>query len=75
MSSRMIERWLDTGRLGEQLDERTARILRDWENEGFCHYATTTDEKGHRQLMFRKAVAESASGCFAISLTSVDQSL
>lgn len=58
MPRRMIERWLDAGRPEEPLDERTARILRDWENEGFCHYATTTDENGRRQLRFRKPVLD-----------------
>ena len=58
MPNRMIERWLDTGNPGEPLDERTARILRDWEKEGFCHDATTTDENGHRQLRFCKPVSD-----------------
>jgi hypothetical protein len=70
MPCRMIERWLDTGSLGEPLDERTARILRDWEDEGFCHYATTTDENGHRHLRFRKPVPDPYQVTSQISFTS-----
>jgi hypothetical protein len=58
----LMEKWLDAGLPGESIDDRTARIIRDWEDEGFRHYVTTIDSWGHRQMQFRKYVPDRRDG-------------
>ena len=58
----LMEKWLDAGLYSEPIDDRTARIIRDWEEGGFRHYVTTIDSWGHRQMQFRKYVPDRRDG-------------
>lgn len=54
----VIEKWLDAGRADKPMDGRTARIIKEFERDGYSHSQTTLDPWGHRQMKFRKCVPD-----------------
>jgi len=59
----VVEKWLDAGRTDRPIDERTARIIEEFERDGH-QSQTTVDSRGHRQMRFSRYVPESAGSCY-----------
>ena len=53
----VLEKWLDAGRVDKLIDDRTERIIREFERDGY-HSRTTVDSRGHRQMRFSKCVPD-----------------
>jgi hypothetical protein len=53
----VVEKWLDAGRTDRPIDERTARIIEEFERDGY-QSQTTVDSRGHRQMRFSKYVPD-----------------
>jgi hypothetical protein len=53
----VVEKWLDAGRTDRPIDDRTGRIIKEFEREGY-HSQTTVDSRGHRQMRFSKCVPD-----------------
>jgi hypothetical protein len=52
----VVEKWLDADRADKPMDDRTERIIREFERDGYSHLQTTLDSRGHRQMRFCKCV-------------------
>jgi len=53
----VVEKWLDAGRTDRPIDERTGRIIEEFERDGY-QSETTVDSRGHRQMRFSKYVPD-----------------
>jgi hypothetical protein len=53
----LVEKWLDAGRIDKPIDDRTARIIGEFERDGY-HSQTTVDSRGRRQMRFSKCVTD-----------------
>lgn len=51
-------RFIEIGTEAEGLDDKTKKIIKEWQKDGWKHVSTASMGKNRRHMVFQKAVAE-----------------